>query len=113
MQNSPEQGSKNSDISQQLADITDRNFLKIRIILGALFGFLLGLPIAHPALHIIYMSMNNPPAKGELMPDDVSAQSIALMVMPFLIGFSTNLVLVILSRFISSIQTVFGIPART
>jgi hypothetical protein len=113
VQNVPEQGSKNNDISQQLVDITDRNFLKIRIILGALFGFLLGLPLARPALHIIYMSMNNAPAEGQLMPNGVSAQSIALMVMPFLIGFSTNLVLVIFSRFISSIQTLFGIPART
>jgi hypothetical protein len=41
IQNAPEQGSKNNEVSQQLADITDRNFLKIRIILGMLFGFLL------------------------------------------------------------------------
>jgi ABC-type multidrug transport system fused ATPase/permease subunit len=49
VQNASEQGSKSNEISQQLTDITDRNFLKIRIILGALFGFLIGLPLSHVA----------------------------------------------------------------
>jgi hypothetical protein len=122
IQNAPEQGSKNNEISQQLADITDRNFLKIRIILGMLFGFLLGLPLAHAALHTIWTSVtffqNSPDQHtvmpvGTVIPVGLSAEGIALMVMPFLIGFSTNLVLVLFSRFISIIQTLFGIPTRT
>jgi len=52
VQNAPEQASKNNGISQQLTDITDRNFLKIRITLGMLFGFLLGLPLSRVALHV-------------------------------------------------------------
>jgi hypothetical protein len=114
VQNSSEQGSKDNEISQQLTDITDRSFLKIRIILGALFGFLLGLPMAHAALHSIWFSVQffTTSHQGVTMPVGVSAESIAVMVMPFLIGFSTNLVLVLFSRFIAVIQTLFGIPTR-
>jgi hypothetical protein len=115
IQNPSDQVSTNNEISPQLADITDRNFLKIRIILGALFGFLLGLPLAHAALAAIYFSVTftNHYIDSKFLPAGVSVESVAWMVTPFLIGFSTNLVLVIFSRFISVIQTLFGIPART
>jgi hypothetical protein len=35
------------------------------------------------------------------------------MLVPFLLGFSTNLVLSVLDRFVSSVQTFFGIPSST
>jgi hypothetical protein len=105
MQNASEQGSKINEISQQLADITDRNFLKIRIMLGTLFGFLLGLPLSLNALYTIYHSLYN-------FTDQFNLKAWGVMVMPFLIGFSTNLVLVLFSRFIAVIQTLFGIPTR-
>jgi hypothetical protein len=81
--------------------------------LGALFGFLLGLPVANPALHIIYYSIYYNDTNQDAVKAVVSAENIALMVMPFLIGFSINLVLALFGRFILVVQTLFGISTRT
>ena len=113
-QSTPGDNFRESNMSCGLADVTDRNFLKIRIILGALFGFLLGLPISHLALHIIFNAVNNSNWPDNKFPNTVgvSPENIALMIMPFAIGFSTNTVLVLFSRFISVIQALFQVPAR-
>jgi hypothetical protein len=88
-----------------VADVTDESILKIRIVLGCLFGSLIGVPIGSLAFDkmgsAIYDSTTN------LTPSDF-----ALILLPFMVGFSTNLVLAILERFIESIRTFFGIGAR-
>jgi hypothetical protein len=53
------QGATESDLIRDSADITDINVLKIRIILGALFAFIIGLPVSFRALQMIYESMND------------------------------------------------------
>ncbi len=88
-----------------LADITDQNILKIRIILGCLFGSLIGLPIANLALEKMGKAIYE--ANATIEPSDF-----ALMILPFIVGFSTNLVLAILERCIDSIRTFFGISAK-
>jgi len=102
---SPDENLTESDIGCEVADITDRNFLKSRIVMGALFGFLLGLPIARSSLHIIYRDVNTTNLT-------MTATSITLMVMPFAIGFSTNLVLALFSKFIVVIQALFSVQTR-
>lgn len=114
-QNAPDTNASAERTPSELTDITDRNFLRSRILLGALFGFLLGLPVSHLALHIIFGAVTNNDWPNNNFPPKVgvSPANIALMIMPFLIGFSTNLVLVLFSRFISVIQALFGVPTRT
>jgi len=100
---------KEITVSCAISDLTDRNFLKIRIVLGALFGFLFGLPIAHMALHFLFDGIESydPNKIG------ISTQNISLMITPFLIGFSTNLVLVLFSKLIAAIQGLFGVNAHS
>ncbi|MBR0740867.1 hypothetical protein JQ581_28420 [Bradyrhizobium liaoningense] len=88
-----------------VADITDESILKIRIILGCLFGSIIGLPIAAMALDKMANAIYGD--SSSLAPADF-----ALMILPFLVGFSTNLVLAILERCIESIRTFFGMSTK-
>ena len=85
-------------------EIMDPNVLKIRIILGSLFAFILGIPFSLRGLGTIYSFMTNSSPSSKTITIDV-----ALTLVPFLLGFSTNLVLAILDRLIESIRTFFGI----
>jgi hypothetical protein len=91
-------------------DITDENVLKTRIILGALFGFLIGLPLSYQSLQTINGSLLS--SATNFNPPTPTATQIAIMLVPFLLGFSTNLVLVILERCVASIQAFFGIVSE-
>ncbi len=86
-------------------DITDKSILKIRIILGCLFGSLVGIPLGSLALDKIYNAVFNESP-------NLSAADFGLMILPFMVGFSTNLVLAILERSIDSIRTFFGIGGK-
>jgi hypothetical protein len=88
-----------------VADITDESILRIRIVLGCLFGSLIGVPIGSLAFDKMGTAIYD--SNISLTPSDF-----ALIVLPFMVGFSTNLVLAILERFIESIRTFFGIGAR-
>jgi hypothetical protein len=92
--------------SGDATDITDGSILKVRIILGCLFGSLIGLPIAGSAMVKLAKAMY--PDANEA----VEAADFMLMVLPFMVGFSTNLVLAILDRFIDSVRTFFGISTK-
>jgi hypothetical protein len=94
--------------SIELVDITDQNFLKIRILLGTLFGFLIGLPFSLSSLAVIYQMLF---VDKDQIPSP-SATQLAIVVVPFIVGFSTNLVLVILGRTVVAIETFFGLPGR-
>lgn len=87
-------------------DLTDRNFLIIRVILGTLFAVLLGTPFSPLGLNVfseLYWRGDIPPNESNLM----------LSLIPFLAGFSTNLVLVVLGKFVVAIESVFGLSGRT
>jgi hypothetical protein len=94
-------GASISEALQEGADITDRSVLKIRILLGCLFGFLLGLPFSALALDNLLKAMFS-------LPVELNASGFAFIVVPFMVGFSTNLVLAILDRCVVSIRTFFG-----
>jgi hypothetical protein len=88
-----------------VADVTDESILRIRIVLGCLFGSLIGVPIGSLAFDKMGSAIYD--SSITLSPSDF-----ALIILPFMVGFSTNLVLAILERFIESIRTFFGIGAR-
>jgi hypothetical protein len=93
-----------ADILKETFEITDVNVLKIRIILGALFAFILGLSVTFPALNNIYDVLSN----RNYAP---TTKDIAIILVPFLLGFSTNLVLAILDRLVEAVRTFFGISS--
>lgn len=89
----------------EVADITDESILRIRIVLGCLFGALVGVPIGNIAFDKMGSALYD--ASVTLSPSDF-----ALIVLPFMVGFSTNLVLAILERLIESIRTFFGMTGK-
>lgn len=85
-------------------DVTDRNSLSIRVLLGTLFAVLLGLPFAVTSLNglsAVYWK-GEPPGESTL----------TVIFIPFIAGFSTNLVLVILRKFVLAIEAFFGLASR-
>lgn len=100
------EGANISQTLEEAGDITDRNVLKIRILLGCLFGFLLGLPFSTQSLNQMSDLVTSDGTGPKFDP-----ANFLYIVLPFMIGFSTNLVLAILDRLIVSIRTFFGIGA--
>jgi hypothetical protein len=97
----------NDASARENVDLTDRNFLTIRVILGTSFAVIIGLPYSPLGLNLIpdlYL-------KGAILP--VNEYNFTLSLIPFLAGFSTNLVLVILGKIVGAIEAVFGSPGRT
>jgi hypothetical protein len=88
-----------------VTDVTDESILRIRIVLGCLFGSLIGVPIGSLA----FDKMGNAIYDSTVT---LSPTDFALIILPFTVGFSTNLVLAILERCIESIRTFFGISTR-
>jgi hypothetical protein len=88
----------------KLKEITDDTYLQTRLMIGILFAFVLGLPFGHLSLVT---------ASTSLFKDVVwSAELFTTMLhilAPFLLGFSTALVLSILERLIEGIKTTLGV----
>jgi hypothetical protein len=91
-------------------DLSNRIFILLRIALGALFGLVLALPFAFRAFYgfLHGIQMFNPENPGQT-PDwqTVSAQAM-LLLLPFIVGFSTSLVVVIMNRLVDGVQAFFG-----
>ncbi len=93
-------------------DVSNRGFVWGRVIIGCLFALVLSLaiPWQQPQLQ-----QQNP---GELLRFATGGSGTgnlthsALLITPFLLGFSTNLVLLILRKLIESAQTLFGIQGK-
>jgi hypothetical protein len=89
-------------------DLTNRRLIVMRIVLGALFGLVLTLPFGlHGFLDFCRAVVDG---KGDTNPAEapaVTAQA-AMLVMPFIFGFSTSLVILILNRFVDAVQGFFG-----
>jgi hypothetical protein len=87
-------------------DVTDENILSIRVILGALFALLIALPIGGRSIVTVYEAFL------ETHPLPPVEDWITVLV-PFMFGFSTPLVLAILNRIIGGIGALFGVSSET
>jgi hypothetical protein len=87
-------------------DVTDRNSMWFRVLLGALFSVILTFPFGYKPFYLFNMQILN--AQLETGP-----QQAALLFMPFLFGFSTSLVLTVLNRLAEGVQTFFGVSSRS
>jgi len=100
-------------------DIGDKGLVVMRIILGALFGCIVSLPFCWEyfiefATSIISATAHIAPAvpSGEVGARSEPQRGILLLV-PFLLGFSTTLVMAVLNRLIAGVEAVFGIDLAT
>jgi hypothetical protein len=94
----------NEALPLEKADVTDRNFLVIRVILGTLFAVLIGIPIGIGALQSVSAVW-----WGGVTPDETTLVKIFA---PFVAGFSTNLVLAVLGKAVAAVETFFGFTGR-
>ncbi|MEM9635345.1 MAG: hypothetical protein AAGA50_28735, partial [Pseudomonadota bacterium] len=92
-------------------DISDSRLIVQRIVLGALFALFFTLPFGfHEFLAFVKglsaaaLNKATVPTRSELA---FTNQSL-LLIMPFVLGYSTSLVILILNRLISSASTLFG-----
>ena len=88
-------------------DLTNQRLIVLRIALGALFGLVLSLPIGFDG----FLDFCSNIWKGAKLAGDgggaVTMQAM-MLVLPFILGFSTSLVILILNRFVDAVQGFFG-----
>jgi hypothetical protein len=87
-------------------DLTNSKLLILRIALGALFGLVLTLPFGFHgfARFCLELADTKAPTSAE---SGLAIQSVKLL-LPFILGFSTTLVIMILNQFVEAIQSFFG-----
>jgi hypothetical protein len=89
-------------------DISNAGLVGMRIVLGALFGCIVSLPFCFA----YFRDFTDWVIKG----GDIAGGRGVLLLVPFLLGFSTTLVMAVLNRMIAGIEAMFGIersPQRT
>jgi hypothetical protein len=88
-------------------DVTDRNSMWFRVLLGALFSVVLTFPFGYEPFYRFNTHILNAPSP------DIGPKQAALLFMPLLFGFSTSVVLTVLNRLAESAQTFFGVSTRS
>jgi hypothetical protein len=90
-------------------DWTNKSLLAVRIVLGALFGVVLSIPFGFDSFVAFCESIGRgaPSLGAENTVVNFSLQA-ALLLLPFILGFSTSLVFLVLNRFVQSIAVFFG-----
>jgi hypothetical protein len=101
-------------------DLTNDKLIILRIVLGALFGTVLTLPFGDLSYlkFILEAGRTDLPPPGVETPKTELLQQAIMLLLPFILGFSTNLVIMILNRFVEAVQSFFGrsppsLPAAT
>ncbi|MDI4234157.1 hypothetical protein OZ411_15190 [Bradyrhizobium sp. Arg237L] len=90
-------------------DIGNKKLLGIRIILGAMFGLIFALPFGF-GFENFESFVRTFGSRPNISSD---AKMAATLLMPFVFGFSTTLVLIIINRLVDAIGVIFGKPPTT
>jgi hypothetical protein len=85
-------------------DITNKRLLIMRIVLGALFGIVLTVPFGFKSFVTFLDDLN----KGGTDVSAGDALKSMLLLLPFILGFSAPLVIMILNQFVQAVQLFFG-----
>jgi len=86
-------------------DLTNTRLMLLRITLGALFGLVLTLPFGFDGFVQFCENMTRAPRMVSNIA--VTTQTL-LLLLPFILGFSTSLVIMLLNQFVEAIQAFFG-----
>lgn len=85
-------------------DITNEKLIALRVVLGALFAVVITLPFGFEAFKNFIL--------GLFTRDSTTSSALALksvlLLLPFILGFSTTLVIMVLNQFIEAVQMFFG-----
>jgi hypothetical protein len=88
-------------------DWTNKSLLAVRIVLGALFGVVLSIPFGFDSFVAFCESIGRgAPSLGTA--NAVVSLQAALLLLPFILCFSTSLAFLVLNRFVQSIAVFFG-----
>jgi hypothetical protein len=85
-------------------DMTNTKLIVLRIVLGALFGIVLTLPFGFASFGKFLADLS---IGGGQLSAGLALQSV-LLLLPFILGFSTSLVIMILNQFVEAVQMFFG-----
>ena len=84
-------------------DVSNPRLIAIRVVVGALFGCILDLPFGYNNFFVFITNSNF------VGPDlQLSLSQAMLLLLPFIFGYSTSVVLVILNRLAESVENFFG-----
>jgi hypothetical protein len=97
-------------------DLTNRRLIQIRIVLGALFGVVLSIPFGFPDFVEFCQSIADSQlvktivsvGATEVKDGEIFTKRAGLLLLPFILGFSTPLVVLVLNRFVDGVSTLFG-----
>ena len=84
-------------------DLLNQRLITLRIVLGSLFALVLALPFGFDGYYNFLLRSVNPKAGAPITSSDA-----LMLILPFLLGFSTSLVIMILNRLIEAAQSFFG-----
>jgi hypothetical protein len=87
-------------------DLTNRRLLLLRVVLGALFAVVLTLPFGFIDFIEFCKSLADPSKSKHGIPE--MAKQAILLLLPFVLGFSTSLVILILNQLVEAVQAFFG-----
>jgi hypothetical protein len=87
-------------------DVISLPLVMMRVVLGALFAVILALPFGYQSFQKFGQNLFVPNSTVDLSEG-------LLLLLPFILGFSTPLVLSILNRFVQSAQTFFGVREQS
>jgi hypothetical protein len=90
-------------------DLTNKRLMLLRVALGALFAVVLTLPFGYPEFLSFCAGIAKPFA--EKSPDSetgVLTRQAVFLLLPFILGFSTSLVILILNQLVEAVQAFFG-----
>lgn len=93
-------------------DINNQKLLFLRLIMGALFAMVITLPIGFSVFIDFAHSINSAGTVGPLAkPNDLTEilKQASLFLLPFVLGYSTDLTIVVLNRVIDSIKALLGV----
>lgn len=83
-------------------DLLNPRLINLRVALGALFALVLALPFGYPGFQTFIKAIT------DVKSPTLSSFDALMMIIPFLLGFSTSLVIMVLNRMLEATQSFFG-----
>jgi hypothetical protein len=100
-------------------DVTNRRFVFLRILIGALFSLMIALPLSLPEFVQFCTTLQTRIAGGLITPiatppteapsNALQITEVTMLLLPFLLGFSTSVVLMVMNRIMEGVQSFLGI----
>jgi hypothetical protein len=98
-----------SSQSEETFDLTNKSLLAVRIVSGSLFGFVLSIPVGFDRFVTFVHSIAVPVSLIETENTVVGfGMQAVILLLPFILGFSTSVVMLVMNRLVESLVVFFG-----